>query len=199
MHPPVEPQPRQRHDSVRCQALLDAETHAKLEALATAHYRKRSAILRFVMQWGLHHSTRWSIDRSPVSAVPLLLEPELHQRVREAAAAHGVSMAAWLREAMRRITADDLPARWRTGERAYRSDASGYDHRTFGLRLDAVTSHNLETLTHTFERPAAEVIRQLIRQAKTEDVPPGWQPAVQEHRASLARLDGRGTREEARA
>jgi hypothetical protein len=43
-----------------------------------------------------------------------------------------------------------------------------------------VTSHKLETLTHTFGRLAAEVIRQLIRRAKLEDFPPSCQLAVDE-------------------
>jgi hypothetical protein len=50
MTPPPEPQ---RRYSVRRQARLDAETHAKLEELAHTFHRKRAAILRFVMQWGL--------------------------------------------------------------------------------------------------------------------------------------------------
>jgi hypothetical protein len=89
------------------------------------------------MQWGLRHSAGWTIDRSSVVAVPpvpILLEPELYQQVQDAAAAHGVSMAAWSREAMRRITADDFPASWRMGERAGRSHESHYYHRKFGLR-----------------------------------------------------------------
>jgi hypothetical protein len=45
--------PRHRRDRVRYQARLDAETHAKLQDLTTAFHRKRSAILRFVMDWGL--------------------------------------------------------------------------------------------------------------------------------------------------
>jgi predicted transcriptional regulator len=129
MNPPREPRPRQRRYSARHQARLDAETHAKLEELASTFPRKRSAIVRYLMQWGLRHSEGWTIDRSPVVAVPpvpVLLEPELHQQVQDVAAAHGVSVAAWLREAMRRITADDFPGSWRTGERTGRSHASGY-------------------------------------------------------------------------
>lgn len=52
MHPPSEPQPRQRRYRVRRHARLDAETHAKLEELATAFQRKGAAILRYVIQWG---------------------------------------------------------------------------------------------------------------------------------------------------
>jgi predicted transcriptional regulator len=50
MNPPSGPHPRQRRYSVRQQARLDAETHAKLEALATALHRKRAQVLRHVMQ-----------------------------------------------------------------------------------------------------------------------------------------------------
>ena len=77
-----DPHPRQRRYSARHQARLDAETHAKLEDLAHTFHRKRGHILRYVMQWGLRHSTGWAIDRSPVDAVPpvpLLLEPDLLQ------------------------------------------------------------------------------------------------------------------------
>jgi hypothetical protein len=131
-NPPRAPQARHVRYSVRHKARLDAEMSAKLEVLASTFHRKRAPILRFVMQWELRHSKRWTIDRSPVSAVPpvpVLLELELLQQVQDAAAAHRVSMAAWLREAMRRITADDFPAGWRTGERAGRSHESGYCHR----------------------------------------------------------------------
>jgi hypothetical protein len=52
MTPPRVSYPRHVRYSVRHQARLDAETHAKLEELADAFRRKRAAILRFVMQWG---------------------------------------------------------------------------------------------------------------------------------------------------
>ena len=94
--------------------------------------------------------------------VPVLLEPALLQQV-QAAAACGVSMASWLREAVRRVTAEDFPASWREAETTGRSHESGYYHWKFGLRLDAATSRKLQALTQTFHRPAADVIRQLIR------------------------------------
>jgi hypothetical protein len=121
MTPPRAPQPRQVRYSAKHQARLDAKTHATLETLAKTSQRKRGPILRYVMQGGLRHSAGWTIDRSPVVAVPpvpIVLEPELYQQVQDAAAAHGVSMAAWLREAMRRITVDDFPASRCIGERA---------------------------------------------------------------------------------
>jgi hypothetical protein len=174
---PSDLHPRQRRYSARHQARLDAETHAKLEELRCAFLRKRVPIVRYIMQWALRHSDGWTIDRSTVAAVspvPVLLEPDLLQQVQAATAAYGVSVAARLREAMRRIAADDFPASWRLGESAVRLHESGYFHQKFGMRLDEVTSRKLEAFTQTFHRPAADVIRQLIAQAKPEDFPPSW-------------------------
>jgi predicted transcriptional regulator len=181
-----EPQPRQRHYTARHEARLDAETLSKLEDLAKTFRRKRAAILRYVMQWRVSHSEGWIVDRSPVVAVPpvpVLLEPQLLRRVQGVAAAHEVTAAAWLREAMRWITRDNVPASWRAGETTGRSPDSGYYHRKFGLRLDEETSRKLGTLTQAFHRPAAEVIRQLILQARPEDFPRSWQLAVDEQRS----------------
>ena len=103
MNSPSSQGPRQRRYSVRHQPRLDGETHAKLEELASICHQKHSAILRYVMQWGLHHSTGWTINRSPVVAVPpvpVLLEPELLLQVHDAAAGHGASVAVWPRPAL---------------------------------------------------------------------------------------------------
>jgi predicted transcriptional regulator len=192
VNPPSDPQPRQHRYRARHQARLDADTYAKLEELAAAFHRKRSAILRFVMQWGLVHSEGWTIDKSPVVAVPpvpVLLEPELLQQVQHAAAAHGANMAAWLREAVRRVTTEDFPASWRAAATPGRSHESGYFRQKFGMRLDEVTSRKLEALTQACHRPAAEIIRQLITQARPEDFPQSWQMAVEE-RGETRRRDG---------
>jgi predicted DNA-binding protein len=182
---PPEHQPRQRRYSARHEARLDEETHAKLEELVQTFHRKRALILRFVMQWGLTHTKGWAVDASiPASTrlVPLLVTPELLQQIQAAANRHGVSVTAWLRHATRQGTVEDFPASWRAGETAARSHESGYFHRKFGLRLDAVTSQKLGALTKTFHRPAAQVIRELILHAGPEDFPEGWHLAVQEHR-----------------
>ena len=124
MNPPLGPQPRQRRDSVRHQAHLDAETHAELEELAASFHRKRGPILRHVMEWGLTQTQQWAIDRSiaaAVPSVPVLLAPELLQQVQYAAAAHGVSVATGLRHALHQIAPDDFPASWRAGKTAGRS------------------------------------------------------------------------------
>jgi hypothetical protein len=107
MHPPPEPQPRQRRYSVRRQARLDAETHAKLEELARTFHRKRAQILRYVMQWGLAHTTGWTVDPSSLDRahlVHMLVNSELLQEVQDAADAHRTSVAAWVR----RYTSGDL-------------------------------------------------------------------------------------------
>ena len=54
------------------------------------------------------------------------------------------------------------------------------------LRLDDETSYKLETLNRVFDRPAAEVIRQLIGQAKPEEFPRSWQMAIKEHQSLQA-------------
>jgi len=102
------------------------------------------------------------------------------QHVQNAAVTHRVSAAAWLRHAIRQVTQADFPASWRAGETVRRSHESGYYHRKFGLRLDEATSQKLEALTRTFHRSAADVIRQLVAQAKLEDFPQSWQTAAAE-------------------
>lgn len=132
MHP-LEPQPRHCRYSVRYQARLDAETEAKLEALVNTFHRKRAAILRYVMPWGLTHTTGWTIDPSIPDRphlVHLLVDPELLQQVQAAAGAHGASVAAWVRHAMHQVTDGDFPPSWRAGESAvrfYEAQAGGVD------------------------------------------------------------------------
>jgi len=178
MTPPRDPQPRHVRDRVRYQAHLDAETHAKLEERAAAFHRKRSAILRHAMPWGLTQTRGWTVDRAvpgTVRTVGMLLEPELLQQVQAAAAAHGATVAAWVCHTLQPVTIADFSERWRLGVAGVRSHESGYDQRRFMLRLDDETSKRLDTLTRGFDRPAAEVIRQLIVQATPVDFPPSWQ------------------------
>jgi hypothetical protein len=54
------------------------------------------------------------------------------------------------------------------------------------LRLDDGTSEKLASLTRAFERPAAEVIRQLVVQSTLKDFPPSW------HLATVERPQGQG-------
>jgi hypothetical protein len=184
MHPPPETRPRHRRYRVRRQARLDAETHAKLEALAHTFHRKRAQILRYVMPWGLAHTTGWTVDPSSPDRphlVHMLVNSELLQEVQDAADAHGTSVAAWVRHAMRQVAIVDFPASWRAADIASRSHDSGDYERRFQLRLDQATQRKLGALMQTFKRSAAEVIRQLIAQAAPEDVPQSWHLAVEEH------------------
>jgi predicted transcriptional regulator len=196
MTPPRDPQPRHVRYSVRYQARLDAETHAKLEELAAAFHRKRSAILRHAMQWGLTQTGGWTVDMTvpgTVRTVGMLLEPELLQQVQEAAAAHGATVAAWVRHMLQQVTIEDFSESWRLGVAGVRSHESGYYQRRFMLRLDDETSKKLDTLTRGFDRPAAEVIRHLIAQATPEDFPQSWRLAAAAHRPQDARPADRGT------
>jgi predicted transcriptional regulator len=192
MNPPPEPQPRQRRYSTRHQARLDAETHAKLEQLASTFHRKRSATLRYVMQWAISQSCGWAIDQSPVVAVPpvpVLLEPELLQRVQDAAAVHGATVAAWIRHAMRQVSRADFPPSWHP-EAAQDDRPRSHDSRDYGqrfmLRLDETTAQKLQQLVERFARPRAEIIRQLVAQATPEDFPEHWQLAAEENRIRRA-------------
>jgi hypothetical protein len=123
----------------------------------------------------------------------MLVSSELLEQVQDAAKAHDASAAAWLREAMWRTTEEDFPDSWRAGEMSTRSHDSGHYQRRFMLRLDAETSTKLESLMQTFHTSAAEVIRQLIAQARPEAFPRSWQLAVEEQRQRAAR-PGEGER-----
>jgi predicted DNA-binding protein len=189
MNPPAEPQ---RRYSVRRQARVDAETYATLEALTQTFHRKRATIMRYVMQWALAHTQGWTIDPSIPDRphlVHMLVAPELLQQVQAAAAAHGADVAAWERHAMRQVTRDDFPPSWRAGETAPRSHESGYYGTRFMLRLDNETLTKLAALMQTFDRSAAEIIRQLVVQANVKGFPPSWRMAVEERRAREARRD----------
>jgi hypothetical protein len=47
--------------------------------------------------------------------------------------------------------------------------------------LDDETSAKLGTLMQTFDRSAAEIIRQLMAQARPEEFPQSWRLAVGQH------------------
>jgi predicted DNA-binding protein len=199
MTPPRPPQPRHVRYRVRHQARLDPETHATLEELAAVFHRKRSAILRHVMQWGLTQTNGWIINQSIptiVHTVAMLVERELLQQVQDAADSHGMSMAAWMRQAMREVTTENFPASWRPSDRAIRSHESSYYSTRFMLRLDRASSRKLETLKQTFDRPAAEIVRALIARVTLDDFPASWHLAVEERRGRQGRRDTTPTREE---
>jgi predicted transcriptional regulator len=137
MNSSPKPQPRQRRYRVRQQARLDRETQAKLEGLATALHRKRAATLRYVMQWGLAHTHEWTVDPSIPDRphlVHMLVEPDLLQQVQDVAESHSVSVAAWLRQAMRQVTHKDFPPSWHA-EAARGGRSRSHDSRYYGQRF----------------------------------------------------------------
>src|SRR5262245_45738867 len=74
MNLPSKPQTRQQRYSARYQARLDASTFARVKDLARAFHRKRSGILRFVIEWGLTQTQGWTVDTvAPVTVHPLSL------------------------------------------------------------------------------------------------------------------------------
>jgi hypothetical protein len=62
-------QPRHERYSIRWQARLDPETHAKLQELAQALHRKQAQVLRHAMQWALASPNGWTVDPA-VPATP---------------------------------------------------------------------------------------------------------------------------------
>jgi hypothetical protein len=116
-----------------------------------------------------------------VHLVHVLVKPALLQHVQTGAGQHKVRAAVGLRQALRLITPEDFPPGRRAGETASRSHDSGHDQRRFMLRFDGATSDKLATLTQALDRPAAEIIRQLIARVQPEEFPESWHLAVGEH------------------
>jgi hypothetical protein len=140
----------------RHQARLDGETAANLNAWSVTFHRTCAAMLRFMMRWGLTQTQGWTVDTSTPSRGPtlsLVLEPDLLRRVQEAATAHRASVAAWVCEAVRRVT-----------------------------REDEATAHKLQQLVARFGTSRAAILRQLVAQATPEDFPQSWQLAAWQRR-----------------
>jgi hypothetical protein len=178
MTPPRAPHPRHVRYTARWQARFDGETRAKIEELACIFHRKRGPVLRYVIRWRLTQTRGWTVDMAvpgTVRTVGMLLEPELLQQVQKAAATHGAGVGPWLRHALRQVTTEAFPESWRAGMAGVRShDSQTYGQR-FMLRLDESTSQKLQHLVEQFGMSRAEIIRQLIAQAKLEDFPESWQ------------------------
>jgi predicted DNA-binding protein len=83
------------------------------------------------------------------------------------------------------MTFEDLPLHWQTGEPdAHAHDSRYYDQR-YMLRLDAQTRQQLDDWSEHVGKPIAEIIRQLVAQATSEDFPQTWQAADTPSRAHL--------------
>jgi predicted DNA-binding protein len=181
--------------SIRMDPRLDATTRQKLDDLAQHFHQPRAAVLCHIMQWGLSHDYTEPRDQGelhgPVRHLNFFVDTELHQRVETAAAAAGMKMAPWLRHMVRKNTIADFPTSWH-GER---SEERPHDSRTYGtrfmLRLDEPSQTKLQELVKQFGVPKAEIIRQLLAQAKTEDFPKSWHMKATEHRAHQSRQNDR--------
>jgi hypothetical protein len=108
------------------------------------------------------------------------VDSDLYEAVQKAATTVGVTTAPWLRHMVRHIRLADFPASWQ----AEPSDERSHDSRRYGkrfmLRLDGPTWATLETWSTHFERPAAEIIRQLLAQATPDTFPASWHLRIAE-------------------
>jgi hypothetical protein len=202
MNTPSSREPAQPRASVRMDACLDAMTRAKVDEWATAFHRSRGAVLREVLQWGMTRQAMGEIEhvdvQGPTTHLFFVVDVTLHQDVGKAARGARLDVASWLRHMIREITAADFPRSWQVAAQGIpRPQASprvsrrSHDSRTYGkrfmLRLDEPTWGMLERLSHHFKQSHAEVIRQLIAQARLEDFPRSWPRAVEERRHHKAR------------
>ena len=189
-----------RHDrpqryTARLEVHLDQATQTKITRFVTAFHRRRSVVLRQVLEWGLTHGQGWTIDRHRPSGraqrVFLRLEPELRERVEALATAAGGDISAWLRHAVQQVTVADFPASWQaTSAEQTRAPQRSHDSRQYGtrfmLRLDDASLAKLDTFTQVFVASRADVIRQLIMQATPQVFPRSWHLAAAERQQRQA-------------
>jgi predicted transcriptional regulator len=178
-------------------ARMDAATRDKVDELAQRFHRPRAAVLCHIMHWGLSREPTGSPDQGeshgPVPHLYLYVASDLHARVEKAATAAGMNIAPWLRHMVRQMTVADFPASWQEA----RSEQRSHDSRTYGtrfmLRLNDTSQSKLQQLVKQLGASKAEIIRQLIAQAESEDFPPSWQMRVAERRAQQLQEKGWGT------
>jgi predicted transcriptional regulator len=184
-------QPNEPPASIRTDARLDAATRQKVDDLATRVDRPRAAVLCQIMAWGLSRAQPAHLDQGespgPVRHLYFYVASKLYEHVQQAATAAGVKFAPWLRHMVRQISITDFPASWqemtpREGSR----DSRTYTTR-FMLRLDESSQTTLQQLITEFGASKADIIRQLIAQAKPEDFPKGWHMKALERRAPRVR------------
>jgi hypothetical protein len=181
--------PRAERSGIRMDARLDETTRQKVDDLATHFHRPRAAVSCHIMQWGLRRGETLDQGAShgPVRHLYLYVTSNLHEHVEKAAAAAGVKAAPWLRPMVRQATIQDFPASWQEATPRERShDSRTYTER-FMLRLDAPSQTKLQQLIMQIGTSKADIIRQLIAQAKPEDFPPSWQMRAAAHHAQQPR------------
>jgi predicted transcriptional regulator len=191
VNPLPDHRPGQQRAAVRTDARLDAATRQKVDDLATRFDRPRAAVLCQIMAWGLSRAQPAHLDQGespgPVRHLSLYVASDLHEHVEKAAAAAGVKAAPWLRHMVRQITITDFPASWQEATPRERSHDSRTYTTRFMLRLDESSQTKLEQLIRQLGVSKADIIRQLIAQAKPEDFPPSWQMRATERRAQQPR------------
>jgi hypothetical protein len=176
-------------------ARLDAATRQKVDDIARHFHRPRAAVLCHIMHWGLSREQTGPLDQGasqgPVRHLYLYVPSELREHIEKAAAAAGVKIAPWLRHMVRQITIADVPASWQEA----RSEKRSHDSHTYGtrfmLRLDEPSEIKLQQLVTQFGASKAEIIRQLLAQAKPEDFPKSWHMKAAEHRTPQSGQDDR--------
>jgi hypothetical protein len=199
MNTPSAPPSDEPRATIRIDARLDAATRQKVDDLARHFHQPRAAVLCHIMQWGLNREQMGPFDegeaQGPVRHLYLYVASELHERVEKAAAAAGMNIAPWLRHMVCEITVADVPVSWQEA----RSEQRSHDSRTYGrrfmLRLDEPSQTKIQQFVKQFGTSKAEVIRQLIAQARLEDFPPSWQMRAAEPANPRMRRQTRGHRE----
>jgi predicted transcriptional regulator len=191
VNPLPDRRPGQQRAAVRTDARLDAATRQNVDDLATRVDRPRAAVLCQIMAWGLSRAQPAHLDQGespgPVHHLYFYVASELYEHVQQAAAAAGVKTAPWLRHMVRQVTIQDFPASWQVATPRERSHDSRTYTTRFMLRLDESSQTKLQQLITQFGASKADIIRQLIAQAKPEDFPPSWQMRATERRAPQAR------------
>ena len=189
---------RPQRYTARLEVHLDQATQTTITRFVTA-FRRRSAVLRQVLEWGLTHGQGWQVDRHRPSGraerVSLRLEPELWEPV-EAVATTAEVTSPWLRYAVQRVNVADFPASWQAASVEQERDPKRSDDcRTYArrlmLRLDDASACALDALVRHFDRSAAGIMRQLITQARPAQIPKSWHMAAAERPARRARQQGR--------
>ena len=185
VNPSPDHRPGQQRAAVRTDARLDAATRQNVDDLATRVDRPRAAVLCQIMAWGLSCAQPAHLDQDeppgPVHHLYLYVPSDLHEQVEKAAVAAGVKAAPWLRHMVRQVTITDFPASWQEATPHEHSHDSRIYPERFMLRLDESSQTKLEQLIRQLAVSKADIIRQLIAQAKPEDFPPSWQMRATEH------------------
>jgi hypothetical protein len=196
---PPDHQSSEARTSIRMDARLDATTRAKVDHIAKRFHQPQAAVVCHIMHWGLSRGPMEKIDQGdaqgPVRHLYLYVECELHQRAQKASIAVGMHIARWPLSMVRQITLADFPASWQEATLEERS----HDSRTYGtrfiIRLDKISQTKLQQFITQLDTSKAQIIRQLLVQAKLEDFPKSWHMRAAERSMPPIRQQTRNNRE----